>query len=125
MSRESNLRKAVLKHYTLKPRPPNQKLHSYKCNYCPQIYVCHTTRMCEHLLECKGCPPHIKTSLKEKQKTKGRKSKKRKLSSHHSSQSSSESENEHHTADSTSNQQKKVVTKPEKISQFFDTVSKS
>ncbi|XP_058802530.1 uncharacterized protein LOC131670713 [Phymastichus coffea] len=125
------LRKVALKHFTLKPKPPNQKLESYGCNYCTQVYVCHTTRMIDHLLECKGCPPHVVTLLKEHQQKQGRKSKKRKLITNTSksaaansisSESCLDSENENNSTDSTAVPKKKIGAP---ISEFFDNMTKS
>ena len=59
------LKTLVSKHFVAKSLQPNLKLSSYECKYCPKIYAQHTTRMCEHLLNSKGCPEAVKLSLRQ------------------------------------------------------------
>lgn len=56
--------------FILQPKEPNQKLQTFKCKYCGQVYARHSTRMSIHLQKCIGCPGSVKDSLKEKVKVK-------------------------------------------------------
>ncbi|XP_011494665.1 PREDICTED: uncharacterized protein LOC105359714 [Ceratosolen solmsi marchali] len=56
--------------FILQPKEPNQKLQTFKCKYCGQIYARHSTRMSMHLQKCIGCPGTIKESLLETAKFK-------------------------------------------------------
>lgn len=54
--------------FILQPKEPNQKLQTFKCRYCGQVYARHSTRMSLHLQKCIGCPGAVKESLLEKAK---------------------------------------------------------
>ncbi|XP_014224862.1 uncharacterized protein LOC106651043 [Trichogramma pretiosum] len=66
--------------FILQPKEPNQKLQTFKCRYCGQIYARHSTRMSLHLQKCIGCPGSVKETListAKKDKIKGDMMKKR------------------------------------------------
>lgn len=54
--------------FILQPKEPNQKLQTFKCKYCGQVYARHSTRMSLHLQKCIGCPTYVKDSMVDKKK---------------------------------------------------------
>ncbi|OXU26685.1 hypothetical protein TSAR_012583 [Trichomalopsis sarcophagae] len=68
VSRKLIPKKLLESSFILQPKEPNQKLQTFKCKYCGQIYARHSTRMSMHLQKCIGCPGSIKESLIEKSK---------------------------------------------------------
>ncbi|XP_023319349.1 uncharacterized protein LOC106654530 [Trichogramma pretiosum] len=111
----------VGKHFKLIQRPANQKLDSYQCNYCPKIYVQHTTRMADHLLECQGCPSTVKNTVQNHSKT----AKKRKLNEEENNAQLDEDidDDEVHCASSHDNN-KQTKDGRRNLKSFLDKISK-
>ncbi|XP_058803993.1 uncharacterized protein LOC131671525 [Phymastichus coffea] len=70
VSRRLIPKKVLESSFILQPKEPNQKLQTFKCKYCGQVYARHSTRMSIHLQKCIGCPGSIKDSLSDKSKSK-------------------------------------------------------
>ena len=70
VSRKLIPKKLLESSFILQPKEPNQKLQTFKCKYCGQVYARHSTRMSMHLQKCIGCPGSVKDSLTEKTKFK-------------------------------------------------------
>lgn len=70
VSRRLIPKKLLENSFVLQPKEPNQKLQTFKCKYCGQVYARHSTRMSIHLQKCIGCPGSIKDSLADRSKHK-------------------------------------------------------
>lgn len=74
-----HLKDIVEKNFRLAPRAPNTKSTLHKCQYCPQQYAYHVSRMAKHLTDCRGCPDSqkvlVRKALEKPNKTKGQKRK--------------------------------------------------
>ncbi|XP_014208329.1 uncharacterized protein LOC106639307 [Copidosoma floridanum] len=68
VSRQLIPKKLLDNSFIMQPKEPNQKLQTFKCKYCGQVYARHSTRMSLHLQKCIGCPTTVKQSLTEKNK---------------------------------------------------------
>ena len=68
VSRRFIPKKLLESSFILQPKEPNQKLQTFKCRYCGQVYARHSTRMSLHLQKCIGCPGSVKETLFSKVK---------------------------------------------------------
>ncbi|CAB0043595.1 unnamed protein product [Trichogramma brassicae] len=116
------MKKYISNHFKLIQRPANQKMDSYQCNYCTKVYVQHTTRMAEHLIECKGCPVNIKNIVQENN---SKAAKKRKLMEEEDFEECNDGISDDQIISASAHDNQKTNDSRPNINLFFDKISKN
>ncbi|CAB0042182.1 unnamed protein product [Trichogramma brassicae] len=114
--------RSAARSYLLQTHAVRGRSSGLQCNYCTKVYVQHTTRMAEHLIECKGCPVNIKNIVQEKN---SKAAKKRKLMEEEDFEECNDGISDDQIISASAHDNQKTNDSHPNIKSFFDKISKN